>query len=139
MCSSDLVVVDYVNQIQTNDLYDWKSQILLSKKLKDLAVKHNVLMITPYQTDDKGEARFAKGLLDAADVAVTLENKGDYIEFESTKTRGMPAFKFNAPCIWDTLEILPNDAIVVDDHDNDDSSKPKKSKATEEPGDLPWK
>lgn len=127
------VVVDYVNQIATDDLYDWKTQIMLSKKLKDLAVKHNVLMITPYQTDKTGEARFAKGLLDAADVAISLSNKGEYIEFDSTKTRGIPSFKFNAPCEWNSLKILPTDAII-DEHDADSDSDKNKEKSN----DLPW-
>ena len=113
------VVVDYVNQIQTNDLYDWKSQIMLSKKLKDLAAKHDVIMVSPYQTDTTGEARFAKGLLDAADVAISLTNEGDHIKFNSTKTRGMPSFEFNAPCLWDTLQIMPHDAIVHEQEESD--------------------
>ena len=129
------VVVDYVNQIVTNDLYDWKSQIMLSKKLKDLAVKHNVLMITPYQTDKSGEARFAKGLLDAADVAISLSNKGDYIEFDSTKTRGIPSFKFNAPCEWDSLKILPNDAVISEDCEEQDA---KASTGKEQAADMVW-
>lgn len=107
------VVVDYVNQIVTSDKYDWKSQIELSKKLKDFGAKYDVLMVTPYQTDATGEARFAKGLLDSADVAINLTNEGEYIAFKSTKTRGIPAFEFNAPIDWDTLAISPEDATVL--------------------------
>ena len=132
------VIVDYVNVIATTDTYDWKSQVLLSKKLKDLAVKYNVLMVTPFQTDKSGEARFAKGLLDSADIAINLQNKGEYINFESTKTRGMKAFEFNAPCEWDSLKILPTDAIIPEEVEEGSSKpieKPNREKVEDTP---PW-
>jgi len=109
------VIVDYVNQIYTPDIYDWKSQIRLSKELKNLARKHDVVMVTPYQTDTSGEARFAKGLLDAADVAATLEANDDgYISFTSTKTRNIAPFQFNAPVDWETFAMSSKDAIVAE-------------------------
>ena len=120
------VVVDYVNQIVIPEQYNWQSQIALSKKLKDLAAKHEVVMITPYQVDNTGEARFAKGLLDAADIAVTLEAKDEWIHFKSTKTRGYAPFEFNAPITWDTFYISPLDAVIPEE----DSEKPKE-KATD--------
>ena len=107
-----VVVVDYVNQIQTPDIFDWKNQISMSKGLKSLARKHDIVMVTPYQTDTTGEARFAKGLLDAADVAANLEATDDYITFSSTKTRNIAPFQFNAPINWDTFALSPTDAIV---------------------------
>lgn len=110
-----VVVVDYVNQIQTPDIFDWKNQISMSKGLKSLARKHDVVMVTPYQTDTTGEARFAKGLLDAADVAANLEATDDYITFSSTKTRNIAPFNFNAPINWDTFEISPHDAVIESD------------------------
>jgi len=106
------VVVDYVNQIQVQDMYDWKQQIMLSKKLKDFAAKYGVLMVTPYQINDSGEARFSKGILDSADLSIILRNKGEYLEFESTKTRGMPAFNYNSPVEWPCLQISPDDYII---------------------------
>jgi replicative DNA helicase len=109
-----VVVVDYVNQIQTNDLYDWKSQIKLSKELKNIARKHDVVLVTPYQIDKSGEARFAKGLLDAADIALVLEAGEDYINFSSTKTRNIAPYSFNAPIVWDNFQMLATDAIVPD-------------------------
>lgn len=130
------VIVDYVNQIQIPDIYNWQSQIMLSKKLKDLAVKHNVLMVTPYQTDTSGEARFAKGILDAADISMILTNDktNQCINFKSNKVRGYKDFEFNAPCIWDSLKILSNDAIIMED-----KSVEEKSKTNERANDLPWK
>ena len=49
--SLSLVVVDYVNQIETGlgkDIYDWQSQIYASKKLKEFARKYDVAMVSPY-------------------------------------------------------------------------------------------
>ena len=66
------VIVDYVNQINIPDIYNWQQQIRLSKELKALGRKYDVLMVTPYQIDKSGEARFAKGLLDAADVSAAV-------------------------------------------------------------------
>ena len=106
------VVVDYVNQIQTPDIFDWKNQISLSKGLKKIARKHDIVMVTPYQTDTTGEARFAKGLLDAADVAANLEATDDYITFTSTKTRNIAPFQFNSPINWDTFALEATDAVI---------------------------
>jgi replicative DNA helicase len=117
------VVVDHVNEIVVTDKYDWKSQIALSKKLKDFAAKYDILMVTPYQTDKTGEARFAKGLLDSADVAINLVNNTEYITFSSTKTRGMQAFEFNAPIDWTSLKISPEDAIVKEKDESKESVK----------------
>jgi len=108
-----VVVVDYVNQIQTPDIFDWKNQISMSKGLKTLARKHDIVMITPYQTDTTGEARFAKGLLDAADVAANLEANDDL--FTSTKTRNIAPFQFNSPINWDTFSLSPTDAVIESD------------------------
>jgi len=131
------VVVDYVNQIQETDIYDWKTQIKLSKALKNIARKHDIVMISPYQIDSSGEARFAKGLLDAADVAAILEvPKGsDYITFNSTKTRNIAPFSFNSPINWDTLAISPEDAII--DPESSDNKKEKTKEAVEDIT-VPW-
>ena len=117
-----VVVVDYVNQIQTPDIFDWKNQISMSKGLKALARKHDIVMVTPYQTDTSGEARFAKGLLDAADVAANLEANDDFITFTSTKTRNIAPFQFNAPINWDTFALSPTDAIIESDGEGAEDS-----------------
>lgn len=113
-------VVDYVNQIvipeaiMSDGQYDWKSQIVLSKQLKDLARKHNVCVVTPYQIDAKGEARFSKGLLDAADVAFTLEANDDYIKFKTTKSRSFSGLEFNSKMSWDTLTVHEEEFEIED-------------------------
>ena len=97
-------------------------------------------MVTPYQTDKSGEARFSKGLLDAADVAINLTNDkvNQCINFASTKVRGMKEFEFNAPCEWDSLKILPTDAIIHEDNEEETETKPKSNKPIEKAEDVPW-
>ena len=107
-----VVVVDYINQIvlEGADQYDWKPQIEVSKKLKNLARKYEVVMVSPYQIDKDGEARFAKGILDAADIALTMEahdKETNAISFETTKIRGGKEMAFTCPIDWDTLRISP--------------------------------
>jgi replicative DNA helicase len=107
-----LVVVDYLNQIvlEGNDQYDWKPQIEVSKKLKNLARKYEIVMVSPYQIDKDGEARFAKGILDAADIALTMEahdKETNAVSFETTKIRGGKEMAFTCPIDWDTLRISP--------------------------------
>lgn len=107
-----LVVVDYINQIvvEGSDQYDWKPQITVSKKLKDMARKHDIVMVSPYQIDDAGEARFAKGILDACDIALLMEahdKDTQSISFETTKIRGGGDMHFTCPMDWDSLRISP--------------------------------
>lgn len=141
-----LVVVDYVNQIvlEGADQYDWKPQVAVSKKLKDLARKHDIVLVSPYQIDDAGEARFAKGLLDAADIALLMEahdKDTQSISFETTKIRGGGDMHFTCPMDWDTLRISPQsiekpaakEKVKKSGKKNDESTAPQEA-AT----DLPW-
>lgn len=130
------VVVDYVNQIEIDDIYAWKQQITLSKQLKTFARKYGIVMVTPYQIDDTGEARFAKGLLDAADVSLILKANDDYLEFESTKSRSTSAFKMNSAITWDTLKIHPEEFIIPEKEVEEVKETETKTKGKKE--DLPW-
>jgi replicative DNA helicase len=71
-----VILVDYVNQVKRSHLdrgqYDWTEQIEISKALKAIAQEYEVPVVSPYQIDNTGEARFAKGLLDSADAAFAL-------------------------------------------------------------------
>jgi len=129
------VIVDYVNQIEINDTYDWKQQITLSKQLKNFARKYEVAMVTPYQIDKEGEARFAKGLLDAADIAMVLHAKDDHLGFESTKTRSTSEFKFNSGIDWKTLKIHPEEYIIPEPEEKEEQVSLTKNKSKE---DLPF-
>jgi len=111
-----LVVVDYVNQIVPpgDDMYDWKTQIQLSKNLKNLARKHEVCVVSPYQIDKGGEARFAKGLLDAADIALNLEAQESSLRFTTTKCRGFERVELESKIDWETLKIHPDEFETVE-------------------------
>ena len=144
-----VAVVDYINQIvlEGSDQYDWKPQIEVSKKLKNLARKYEVVMVSPYQIDATGEARFAKGILDAADIALVMEahdKETQAISFETTKIRGGKEMSFTCPIDWDTLRISPTsiDKPAVKETVKKAGKKSKEgmeSKAVDDASaDLPW-
>ena len=69
--------------------------------------------INPYQIDDSGATRFAKGILDAPDMALLLDahaKEDNCISMETTKTRSGPPIKFTSGMDWSTLKISPVDA-----------------------------
>jgi replicative DNA helicase len=131
-----LCVVDYVNQIDVGEgTYGWIEQISISKALKNMARKHDVLILSPYQIDAKGGTRFSKGILDAADCAFTLEPNNNSIAFKSVKTRGTPPFEYNSSITWNTLKIDPVNIIIEENNDNDKTERKGKGESGE---DLPW-
>lgn len=138
-------VVDYLNQIvvEGGSQFDWQPQVLVSKKLKELARKYDVLMVSPYQIDASGEARFSKGILDAADIALVLEandKEDNAISFETTKIRGARDMKFTSGMSWDTLRISPQSIEKPQKavKEEKDSKKHKKEATGENPVDTPW-
>jgi len=137
-------VIDYLNQIVVEGAsqFDWQPQILISKKLKELARKYDIVMVSPYQIDNSGETRFAKGILDAADVALLMEanaKEDNAMSFETTKIRGAKEMKFTSGMNWDTLRISP---IPIEKPQAPEKIKDKVKRAnagSKEPaGDLPW-
>ena len=112
-----VVVVDYINQLTTNDPYNWQVQIDLSKKLKALARKYEIVMITPFQSSEEGKVRFAKGILDSPDWAFNLSaiHDGDYgvLEFECKKARGDQAIDFASEIYWPTLKIYADKSVPL--------------------------
>lgn len=126
-----LVIVDYINQVLIDgyaDEYDWKAQVQVAKKLKNLARKYEVVIVTPYQIDKDGEARYSKAILDSPDIALILSKKDDIINFHSTKMRSAAAIKFASSFNGDTLKISP---IPLDLQE----TKKKKEDSSDEP---PW-
>jgi hypothetical protein len=113
-----VVVVDYINQVKRGIVtrnrmgqYDWTEQIEISKALKSYAQDYNVIMVSPYQIDGTGEARFAKGILDAADAAFTLDvhDKADnIITFNCAKMRNSEEISFTSTMDWVSLKIGPS-------------------------------
>ena len=138
-----VVVVDYINQIvlEGSDQYDWKPQIEVSKKLKNMARKYEIVMVSPYQIDASGEARFAKGILDAADIALVMEaheKDQQAISFETTKIRGGKEMNFTCPIDWDTLRISPQSIDKPQQSEPKVKRAGKKSDTSENANDLPW-
>lgn len=136
-----VAVVDYLNQIvvEGSSQFDWQPQIIISKKLKELARKYDIVMVSPYQIDASGEARFAKGILDAADIALVMEahdKEKAALSFTTTKIRGAREMSFTSPIDWDTLRISPNSIEAPPAKET--IKKATKKKADEPATDLPW-
>jgi len=132
-----VAVVDYVNQIvlEGKDMYDWKTQIELSKGLKNIGRKHEVGIVSPYQIDATGEARLAKGLLDAADIGaiISVGNKEDgVINFDTTKIRGSAEVSCASKINWKTLRVSPQPVERAKPADTEEKPKRKKKSETAE-------
>lgn len=113
-----MCVIDYLNIVKVEDRMDWKSQIGISDSLKTLARKYQVIMISPYQIDASGEARFAKGVLDSADKSFRfmpsdLNEDPNALPFETAKIRNGKAMKFNVHMNWDCLRIDANKSQAI--------------------------
>lgn len=140
------VIIDYLNQIVIEggfSQFDWQPQVIISKKLKELARKYDVVMVSPYQIDATGEARFAKGILDAADIALTMEahdKELGALTFDTTKIRGGRELKFTSPIDWDTLRIspVPMDTPEKKEKVSKAGGTKKNAKTEEAATDLPW-
>lgn len=138
-------VVDYLNQIVVEGAsqFDWQPQIIISKKLKDLARKYDLVMVSPYQIDDNGTARFAKGILDAADIALIMEahdKETSTMSFETTKIRGGRELSFSSGINWDTLRIspIPVEKPTKKDKRDKEESTPKSDKPIEPAQEKMW-
>jgi hypothetical protein len=94
--------------------YDWTEQIEVSKALKSMAQEYETPIFSPYQTDASGEARFAKGILDAADAAYSMEpwtQEDNCITFNCVKMRSAAMRSFTSTMDWNTLKIGPDTAL----------------------------
>lgn len=140
-----VAVVDYLNQIVVEGAsqFDWQPQIVISKKLKELARKYEIVMVSPYQIDASGEARFARGILDAADIALVMEahdkEKGA-MTFSTTKIRGAREMTFTSPINWDTLRISPHSIEEPEKKETIKKVSKKKdvTKQDDADSDIPW-
>ena len=121
-----VIIVDYLNQVKRSNVpskggqYDWTEQIEVSKTLKSMAQEYNVPVFSPYQTDNTGEARFAKGILDAADAAYTIETwspEDECITFNCTKMRSAKMEGFTSVMDWEALKIGPQSTMNPKERD----------------------
>lgn len=117
-------VVDYVNVLSTgnsrDDQLDWKVQLGKSTALKNLARKHNILLVAPIQVDKSGEARLSKGILDSADKVFNIEKSGDLIKLKNSKSRGDSETDFHFKMKWDSVAILYDIVPEVSEDDSKD-------------------
>ena len=132
-----VVVVDYINQLTATDPYNWQVQINLSKKLKALARKYDIVMVTPFQTDESGKVRFSKGILDSPDWAFNLTpTKGDdgngSIEFENKKARGDVGIDFASEIHWPTLKISGHKNVPFGKDIKEPKEPPKDAKTSDD-------
>lgn len=116
-----VIIVDYINQVKrhngthTGGQYEWTEQIEISKALKVIAQQTGIPVVSPYQIDASGEARFSKGILDSADIAYTIdphEKEDQCVTFHCSKARDDNEIPFTSKVNWDTLKIGPESAIV---------------------------
>lgn len=129
-----VVVIDYVNQVKRNSFkggqYDWTEQIEVSKAIKEMAQEYELPIVSPYQIDSTGEARFSKGLLDSCDAAFTLnawKKEDECITFTCVKMRDYDEVDFTSKMNWSNLRIGPESADVPET---------KKQKTQEEASDM---
>tara|TARA_A100001015_G_scaffold88629_1_gene98589 strand:- start:2456 stop:3847 length:1392 start_codon:yes stop_codon:yes gene_type:complete len=119
----NMSVVDYVNIIKHENQKDWQTQITIADNLKSLSRKYDLTMITPYQIDATGEARFAKGLLDSADRSFNFfpPAEGEDRELESkisihtTKMRNGKHMSFDVMMDWSCVKIDPNRSATINE------------------------
>lgn len=134
-----VILVDYINQIRRNTSYvagqyDWTEQIEISKTLKSLAQEYEIPIVSPYQIDASGEARFSKGILDSADAAFAINphtKEDSCITFECVKMRDYDEVSFTSKINWETLKIGPDSAevpIVQKEEKKKSSTKPTSTK-----------
>jgi hypothetical protein len=123
-----VIIVDYIQKVhkgfQSTGRFEWKDQIEVSEMLKQLSSDTGVPVFSPYQIDATGEARFAKGILDAADAALVLDphkHHDNAMTFNCTKMRNADdEVSFTSLMRWATLTIGPES---VDLPENDEEPK----------------
>ena len=117
----NMAVVDYINIIRHDDQKDWKTQVVLAEALKGISRKYDLTMLSPYQIDATGEARFSKGILDSADRSFNFfpaeqgedREQSNKITIHTTKMRNGKHMSFDVYMNWSSVKIDPNMSEVV--------------------------
>ena len=112
----NMAIVDYINIITHEDSKDWKTQIVLAEALKSISRKYDLTVLSPYQIDATGEARFSKGILDAADRGFNFfpaeqgedRQQSNKITLHTTKMRNGKHMSFDVYMDWECVKIDPN-------------------------------
>lgn len=105
-----MAVVDYINIINIPDQKEWKSQVILADTLKSMSRKHNLTLLSPYQIDASGEARFAKGILDSADrsfifTPADVDKDPNILKMYTSKIRNGKAMNFEINMNWSCVKV----------------------------------
>lgn len=119
----NMSVVDYINIIKHEDQKDWKTQITIADSLKSQSRKYDLTLVSPYQIDASGEARFAKGILDSADRSFNFfpppENEdrslNNKITIHTTKMRNGKHMSFDVSMDWSCVKINPKLSEIVNE------------------------
>lgn len=119
----NMAVVDYLNIIKHDDQKDWKTQIVIADSLKGISRTHDLTVLSPYQIDATGEARFAKGILDSADRSFNFfpppesddRSLESTITVHTTKVRNGKHMSFDVNMDWSCVRIDPNSSTISDE------------------------
>lgn len=112
-------IVDYINETRLDtqgDPYDWVYQLELSRGFKSLARKHDCAIVSPYQLNENGQARFSKAILVPVDIAVRLDadHNAGILQLTTDKVRSLPNCQFNIGMDWTTLRADPREVSMED-------------------------
>ena len=126
-----VIIVDYINQVKRGvpsrmGQYDWTEQIEVAKALKTYAQEYDTMVVSPYQIDKSGEARFAKGILDSADAAWILHphsKEDNIIDFTNVKMRNDAEADFCSVMDWTSLRIGPETGVIKTDETVDEEAE----------------
>ncbi len=130
-----IIIVDYINQVKlrdsSNGQYEWKEQIDISTGLRRLAQELRIPVFSPYQVDAGGNARFARGILDAPTVVLKIKKlpqSAGVMLFEVEKMRHAPdELVVISVMDWNSLKIGPqNGEMPEEDEDGEETEKPMK-------------
>ena len=116
-----MAVVDYLNIVKSEDQKDWKTQMNIADNLKSIARKHDITVLSPYQIDASGEARFSKGILDSADRSFNFfpPEEGEdrslegAVKIHTTKVRNGRHMSFEINMDWPCVRIDPNTSKYI--------------------------
>lgn len=112
-------IVDYINETRLDtvgDPYDWVYQLQLSRGFKSLGRKHDCAIVSPYQMNEDGKARFSKAILVPVDIAIRLEADRDagILQLTTDKVRSLPNCQFNIGMDWECLKADPREVAMED-------------------------
>jgi len=112
-----LVVVDYIGIIkgETKGEADWLEIQRKAERLKEIALRYDLIMITPNQIHTDGSSKRAKSVEDPCDRSFKFFPKlneqgiqGPIIDVYQAKSRDGEAFPFTMKMDWQTMTLDPN-------------------------------